>query len=151
MNRPSWDDYFMNIAALTSHRSNCIKRKVGCIIVKDKRILSLGYNGTPTNIKNCYEGGCDRCNEITISGHSLDLCICIHAEQNALLFNSKNELSDSVLYTTLHPCIACCKLIIQCGISKIHYIEDYNHEITRDAQKLLKSANIDCIKLNQPH
>jgi len=61
MQRPSWDEYFVNIAKLTSERSNCIKRKVGCILVKDKRILSLGYNGTPVGSLNCYEGGCKRC------------------------------------------------------------------------------------------
>ena len=114
MNRPSWDEYFYAIADLTKERSNCIKRKVGCIIVKDNRIISLGYNGTPSGIINCYDGGCKRCNSAVQSGELLDTCICLHAEENALLFISKNELYDSTLYVTLMPCIGRCKKILQC-------------------------------------
>ena len=93
--RPTWDNYFINIAKLTSERSNCIKRSVGCIIVKEKRILSLGYNGTPINTVNCYQGGCKRCmdqyNKTETSGKNLDLCMCLHAEENAILFVSKTH------------------------------------------------------------
>ena len=93
--RPTWDNYFINIAKLTSERSNCIKRSVGCIIVKEKRILSLGYNGTPINTVNCYQGGCKRCmdqyNKTETSGKNLDLCMCLHAEENAILFVSKTD------------------------------------------------------------
>ena len=126
--RPSWDEYFMEIAKLTKLRSNCIKRKVGCIIVKNNRILSLGYNGTPVNTENCFSGGCKRCmdqhvkKEIEVSsGKNLDLCLCLHAEENALLFIDKNDLLDSTMYVTLIPCIGCVKKIIQCKIKKIIY------------------------------
>lgn len=146
--RPTWDEYFIKIAKLTSERSNCIKRKVGCIIVKDNRILSLGYNGTPSKMKNCYEGGCQRCidqynNSEHTSGKNLDMCMCLHAEENAMLFVSKNELNNSVLYVTLMPCISCVKKIIQCGIKKVIYIEDYNTELTKLSTKMLLEVKID--------
>jgi dCMP deaminase len=106
MDRPTWDEYFINIALLTSKRSNCIKRKVGCVIVNDNRVVSLGYNGTPTGIKNCFEGGCERCNDKSNTcGLNLDLCICLHAEENALLFADYNKLVNSTLYVNVIPCI----------------------------------------------
>ena len=96
--RPPWDHYFMDICKLTSQRSNCIRRKVGAVCVKDNRILSLGYNGTPRDTLNCFEGGCPRCNNFTIeSGQSLETCLCLHAEENALLFVKKEDLEGSTL------------------------------------------------------
>lgn len=146
--RPSWDEYFIDIANLTSERSNCIKRKVGCIIVKNKRILSLGYNGTPINTKNCYEGGCQRCSNIeNTSAVNLDLCMCLHAEENALLFLSQKELSDSTLYVTLMPCISCTKKIIQCNIKKVIYMNDYTPNLDKLSQEMLKLANIEVVKM----
>jgi dCMP deaminase len=140
--RPSWDEYFMEIAKLTEMRSNCIKRKVGCIIVKNNRILSLGYNGTPINTENCFSGGCKRCmdqhvkREIEVSsGKNLDLCLCLHAEENALLFVDKNDLLDSTMYVSLIPCISCVKKIIQCKIKNIIYLEDYNFELDQLVKK----------------
>jgi dCMP deaminase len=147
MQRPTWDEYFIRIAELTSERSNCIKRKVGCIIVKENRILSLGYNGTPSKMKNCYEGGCKRCFEQfqtneNISGKNLDLCMCLHAEENAMLFLSKSDLIDSVLYVTLIPCISCVKKIIQCGIKKVIYLQDYNIDLTELSLNMLNETGI---------
>lgn len=141
--RPSWDSYFMDIARLTSTRSNCIKRKVGCIIVKDNRIISLGYNGTPTGIRNCFEGGCDRCsNRSNSCGMNLDICMCLHAEENAMLFVDKSTLSGSSLYVTLFPCVGCSKRIIQCGITEIVYDSVYNMEMEILSKGILDSANI---------
>lgn len=141
--RPSWDEYFINIANLTSERSNCIKRKVGCIIVKNKRILSLGYNGTPVNSKNCYEGGCQRCsNNENTSAMNLDLCMCLHAEENAILFVSKEDLKDSIMYVTLIPCISCVKKILQCGISRVVYINNYLPEIDSKSTEILEKNNV---------
>ena len=83
--RPTWDDYFMSVAHILADRSNCIKQKVGAVIVKDKRIISTGYNGTPSKIKNCFLGGCPRCNDLTFTqGQGLDSCFCLHAEENAV-------------------------------------------------------------------
>lgn len=146
-NRPSWDEYFIKIADLTSKRSNCIKRQVGCILVKDNRILSLGYNGTPQNTKNCYEGGCLRCSNTKLkAGNNLDLCMCIHAEENALLYVSKNDLKNSTLYVTLSPCIGCVKKIIQCQIKKVVYIEEYSPELDKISHDILLQYNVTLFK-----
>lgn len=142
MNRPSWDEYFMEITKLTSNRSNCIRKNVGCIIVKDTRILSLGYNGTPRGITNCYEGGCHRCNTVTKSGNSLDLCICLHAEENAILFLGTSKTHNATLYTTLLPCIACTKKIIQSGISRVVYLDSYREELDNISLKLMRNIGI---------
>lgn len=129
--RPHWDDYFMNIAHIVANRSNCIKQKVGAIIVKNNRILSTGYNGTPSKIQNCIDGECPRCNSDDISqGEQLDKCFCIHAEENALLEIGKTLSANATLYTTVYPCLLCSKLMIQCGISKVVYDRDYNTEHT---------------------
>ena len=82
--RPGWDEYFMNIATVAASRSNCLKRKVAAIIVRDKRVISTGYNGTPRGTRNCNEGGCPRCNNMAPSGASLDECLCCHGEENAI-------------------------------------------------------------------
>lgn len=141
-NRPSWDEYFARIAILTSERSNCIKRKVGSIVVKNNRILSLGYNGTPRGMLNCYEGGCSRCKNVNVAGHNLDLCKCLHAEENALLFNSQDDLKDSTIYITLCPCISCSKKIIQCNIKRVVYINNYNQELDKQSIEMLELCNI---------
>jgi dCMP deaminase len=148
-NRPSWDEYFIQIAELTSKRSNCIKRQVGCIIVKDNRILSLGYNGTPQNTKNCFEGGCLRCSNNETAGTNLDLCMCIHAEENALLYVSKNELENSTLYVTLSPCIGCVKKILQCKIKKVVYIDDYSENLDTISHNILLKHNIKLYKYDK--
>jgi dCMP deaminase len=164
MNRPSWDEYFIKIAQLTSERSNCIKRRVGCLVVKDNRILSLGYNGTPVGTENCFSGGCNRCMEQYVnsnnnnskkgtnnnnqSGIGLDLCMCLHAEENALLFVSKNELENSTIYVTLIPCISCVKKIIQCNIKRVIYIYDYSPELDVKSKEILQNNNIEIIQWN---
>lgn len=142
--RPSWDEYFLEITKLTSRRSNCCRKKVGAIIVKDTRILSLGYNGTPKGLVNCYEGGCVRCDKNTNvkSGDSLDLCVCLHAEENALLFIGIQNTKNATLYSTTIPCILCTKKIIQSGIKRVVYIEKYRDEIDEISIRLLYNTNI---------
>ncbi len=121
------DTYYIKIAELSAIRSKCIKRKVGCIIVKDDRILSQGINGTPKGSINCNKNGCDRCNNTQIkSGEKLDTCKCLHAEMNALLFANYFDLNNSTMYITHSPCLDCSKYIIQCGINNIVYKEMYN-------------------------
>lgn len=83
--RPSWDTYFLSLCTLASLRSNCMKRRVGAVLVRNNRVLSTGYNGTPRGLKNCAEGGCNRCNGGAAGGTALDECLCLHAEENALL------------------------------------------------------------------
>jgi dCMP deaminase len=140
--RPSWDKYFITIASLTSQRSNCIKRRVGCIVVKDNRILSLGYNGTPRGSRNCFEGGCERCKNGGQAGASLDICMCLHAEENALFFISKSDLAGSSMYVTLLPCISCAKKIIQCGIRKVIYTDPYTPQLDTITLKIFKENGI---------
>jgi dCMP deaminase len=140
--RPTWTEYFIEITKLTSSRSNCIKKQVGCIIVKNNRIISTGYNGTPFGITNCFDGGCLRCCTSTESGSNLDMCICLHAEENALLSVSFNDTKDGTLYCTHFPCLSCAKKIIQCRISKVIYIDDYCSSLKELTDKLFLESKI---------
>jgi dCMP deaminase len=92
--RPSWDTYFMALASLAARRSNCMKRRVGCVLVRQRRVVSTGYNGTPRGLRNCGEGGCARCNDGLGSGHGLATCLCIHAEENALLEAGRERIRE---------------------------------------------------------
>lgn len=98
--RPTWDQYFMQLANLAARRSNCMKRQVGCVIVREKRVISTGYNGTPRNVTNCMDGGCARCNTSAgRNGQGLSTCLCLHAEENALLEAGRERIGDgAVLY-----------------------------------------------------
>jgi dCMP deaminase len=125
--RPSWDEYFMNIAKVVAMRSNCMKRKVAAIIVKDRRVISTGYNGTPRGAKNCNEGGCPRCNRMAASGTALDECLCCHGEENAITQAAYHgtSLKGATLYTTFAPCLLCTKMIINSGIAEVVYNQEY--------------------------
>jgi len=125
--RPGWDEYFMKIAQVASMRSNCIKRKVGAVIVRDRRVVSTGYNGTPRGTRNCNEGGCPRCNSLASSGTRLDECLCSHAEENAIAQAAYHGTSvkDGILYTTFAPCLMCSKMIINSGIIEVVFNVDY--------------------------
>lgn len=125
--RPSWDEYFMNIAKVVAMRSNCMKRKVAAIIVKDRRVISTGYNGTPRGAKNCNEGGCPRCNNMAQSGTALDECLCCHGEENAITQAAYHgtSLKGATLYTTFAPCLLCTKMIINSGIAEVVYNQEY--------------------------
>lgn len=146
--RPGWDDYFMGIAKMVALRSNCIKRKVAAVIVKDLRIISTGYNGTPRGVQNCSEGGCPRCNNIEVSGKSLEDCYCSHAEENAIVQSAYHGVSikESVLYTTFSPCLMCTKMIINAGIKEVVYNLDY--PMSETSLHLLSQAGIQARKLS---
>ncbi|KZT05841.1 uncharacterized protein LAESUDRAFT_737177 [Laetiporus sulphureus 93-53] len=121
--RPGWDAYFMQLASLASRRSNCMKRRVGAILVRNERILATGYNGTPRGLANCNEGGCDRCNCANETSHE---CICLHAEENALLEAGRERIGDgAVLYCNTCPCLKCTVKIIQTGIKEVVYNLSY--------------------------
>jgi dCMP deaminase len=126
MQRPEPDAYFMGIAMAVRSRANCTGRRVGAIIVRDARILSTGYNGTPTKMVNCEDGGCHRCAhpDSYPSGEGYDLCICVHAEQNALLAASRFGVAvdGCTLYSTLQPCFGCLKEIIQSNVREVCYL-----------------------------
>lgn len=140
--RPKWDKYFMDIAQVVAARGNCSRRQVAAVIVKDRRIISTGYNGTPRGIKNCFEGGCPRCNSDAPSGHDLGSCVCSHAEENAIVQAAYHGISvkDATLYTTFSPCLLCSKMIINSGIKEVVYHQEYT--IADQAFELLHEAGI---------
>lgn len=125
--RPNWDQYFMQLASLAAQRSNCMKRRVGCVVVREKRVISTGYNGTPRGLKNCSEGGCHRCNDGQGSGVGLGTCLCIHAEENALLEAGRDRIREgAILYCDTCPCLTCSIKIAQVGISEVVYNRGYS-------------------------
>ncbi|EOA84586.1 uncharacterized protein SETTUDRAFT_163491 [Exserohilum turcica Et28A] len=124
--RPSWDHYFMELADLAALRSNCMKRRVGCCIVREKRVISTGYNGTPRGMTNCNEGGCPRCNSAAKGGAALSTCLCLHAEENALLEAGRDRIGgNAILYCNTCPCLTCSVKITQVGITEVVYNQGY--------------------------
>ncbi|RKU45740.1 Deoxycytidine monophosphate (dCMP) deaminase [Coniochaeta pulveracea] len=125
--RPSWDTYFMALASLAAQRSNCMKRRVGCVLVREKRVISTGYNGTPRGLVNCSDGGCGRCNDALGSGHGLTTCLCLHAEENALLEAGRERIREgAILYCDTCPCLTCSIKIAQVGIGEVVYSQGYS-------------------------
>lgn len=125
--RPTWDEYFMGIAEVVSQRSNCTRRHVGAVVMKDNHILATGYNGTPHGVRNCFDGGCPRCAGKTKSGTHLEECLCTHAEQNAICQAAYygHALAGGTIYITISPCLTCAKLIVNAGICEVVYGGDY--------------------------
>ena len=146
-NRPSWDTYFMDITTLVAKRTTCLRRAVGAIIVKDKRILSTGYNGAHSHIRHCREVGCLREQLKVPSGQRHELCRGIHAEQNAIIQAAFYGVSikDATLYCTTQPCSICAKMLINAGIRKICYQTGYADAM---ATEMLAEAGVDVIHLN---
>ena len=129
MTRPDWDTYYMQIARTVASRSSCIRRQVGAVIVVDNTIISAGYNGTPMGVRNCSDGGCPRCGSNAAPGEGYDTCICVHAEQNAIVLAARhgNSTKGGTLYTTLRPCFGCAKEAIQAGIATLVYAEPFEY------------------------
>jgi len=142
--RPSWENYFMDITTLVAKRSTCTRRAVGAIIVKDKRVLSTGYNGAPSGIEHCIDIGCLREKLDVPSGERHELCRGIHAEQNAIIQAAYYGVSinDAILFCTNLPCSICAKMIINAGIKKIYYKEGYADQMS---EEMLKDADIGLI------
>lgn len=139
--RPSWDTYFMDITTLVAKRSTCLRRAVGAVIVKNRRILATGYNGAPAGIAHCGEIGCLREKLNVASGQRHELCRGIHAEQNAIIQAAYHGVSiqGGTLYCTNLPCSICTKMLINAGIQEIFYEEGYADELS---QSLLEEAGI---------
>jgi dCMP deaminase len=129
--RPDWDNYFMEIAGIVSKRSTCMRRTVGALIVKDKRILSTGYNGAPSGLKHCAEVGCIRAERGVASGERHELCRGLHAEQNAIIQAAYHGVSitGGFFYCTHHPCSLCVKMIINAGITEVLFLEGYPDDL----------------------
>lgn len=139
--RPSWDEYFLEAAYLVSKRSTCLRRKVGAVLVKDKRILATGYNGAPCGVTHCEEKGCLREKLNVPSGQKHELCRGLHAEQNVIIQAALHGVSvkNSVLYITTSPCSICAKMIVNAGIKEIYYDGNYPDKM---AEEFLKEAKI---------
>lgn len=139
--RPEWNEYFMDIARLVSRRSTCIRRRVGAVIVKEKRVLATGYNGAPTGLVHCGEIGCLREQTGTPSGQRHELCRGLHAEQNAIIQAAYHgtSIAGATLFCTTLPCSICFKMLINAGIREVIYAEGYPDELS---QRLLQEAEI---------
>lgn len=146
--RPSWQTYFMEIAHLVAKRSTCMRRQVGAVIVKDKHILTTGYNGAPAELKHCEEVGCLREKMNIPSGERQELCRGLHAEQNAIIQSALHGvgIKGGILYCTHQPCILCTKMLINAGIKKIVYEGEYPDEL---AKKFFEEARVDVNKWNR--
>ena len=142
--RPDWDTYFMDIAHVVARRGNCLRRRVAAVLVKDQRIISTGYNGTPRGVTNCFEGGCPRCAGDAPSGADLGECICSHAEENAITQAAYHGISvrDATLYCTLSPCLMCAKMIVNAGIREVVYDQEY--QFRDQTRTLLRAAGVAC-------
>lgn len=146
--RPSWISYFMEITELVAKRSTCLRREVGAIIVKDRHILSTGYNGPPKGVPHCDElGGCLRERLNIPSGERHEICRAVHAEQNAIIQAAKLgiNIEGSDMYITTHPCFICAKMIINAGIRRIYINEGYPDKL---AAEILKEAGVEIIQYN---
>lgn len=146
MSRPSWDEYFMKIAHLVAERSTCLRRKVGAIIVRDKRIISTGYNGAPKGLKHCREVGCLRDKMDVPSGERHELCRGAHAEQNAIIQAAGGgaSMEGSTMYCTNSPCSTCSKMIINAGIKRLVLGERYPDRL---GEELIEEAGIETVYL----
>jgi dCMP deaminase len=144
--RKSWDNYFMAIAQLVAERSTCLRRTVGAIIVKDKRILATGYNGAPSGVAHCSDVGCLRETLNIPAGERHEICRGIHAEQNAIIQAATFgvNISGGIIYTTHQPCFICTKMLINAHISKIIFQKEYPDEL---AISMLKEAQVPFVKI----
>ena len=146
--RPSWDEYFMQMAELTAQRSTCLRRHVGAVIVKDRHIVATGYNGAPRGIAHCDEkGGCLRQKLGVPSGQRHELCRALHAEQNAIIQAATlgQSIEGATIYVTNQPCVICAKMIINAGIKRIVVKEGYPDEL---AVEILDEAGLAIVMLD---
>lgn len=132
--RPGWDEYFMQVADVVATRSTCLRRKIGAVIVRDKRILATGYNGAPTGLPHCDEVGCLKDKLHVPSGERQEVCRALHAEQNAIVQAARygTVVEGSSIYCTTEPCSMCAKSIINAGIKRVVYRESYPDALSRE-------------------
>jgi dCMP deaminase len=144
--RPDWGSYFMEIATIVAKRSTCLRRHVGAVIVKDRRILSSGYNGAPIKLAHCLEIGCIREAKNIGSGERHELCRGLHAEQNAIVQAAYHGvgIKGSWLYSTHLPCSICMKMILNAGIERIFYLEGYPDDLST---RLIEESGIEISQL----
>ncbi len=138
--RKGWDEYFLDIARLVAERSTCLRRKVGAVLVREKRILCTGYNGAPQGMKHCDQVGCWRAQLKIPPGERIEICRGIHAEQNALVQAATFGIpvSGATLYCTHAPCITCAKMLINAGVKEFVIADDYPDDFAREFLKAAK-------------
>ncbi len=146
--RLSWDEYFMEITKLVARRATCLRRQVGAILVRDKKILATGYNGAPTGLDHCLDVGCLRQERNIPSGERHELCRGLHAEQNAIIQAAYHGVSirGSTLFCTNLPCSICTKMIINAGITKVVYLDGYADSLSRD---LIAKSGVRVVKFSK--
>jgi len=134
MMRPTWDEYFMAITRTVSERSTCLRRRVGAVVILDKRILTTGYNGAPTGLSHCLDIGCLREQQGVPSGERHELCRGLHAEQNAIIQAALSgvPIRGGTIYTTHFPCVLCAKMLINAGIKRVVYADGYPDLLSRE-------------------
>lgn len=147
--RPSWDEYFMQVARVVAGRSTCLRRQVGAVIVRDKRILATGYNGAPTGLPHCLDIGCLRDQVGALSGERQEICRASHAEQNALVQAARYGIAveGGTLYCTTFPCSICAKMLVNAGIRRVVYEEEYRDPLARE---ILDLAGVEVVQLEGP-
>jgi dCMP deaminase len=143
--RPGWNEYFMGIAELVSHRSSCMSRRVGAVLVKDKRALATGYNGAPRGVVHCEKVGCMRAKLKVPSGERHELCRGLHAEQNAIIQAALHgvSISGSEVYSTTFPCVVCAKMLINAGVRRVVYKGDYPDKLSK---RMLVEAKVKVVR-----
>ncbi|MCR4392316.1 MAG: cytidine/deoxycytidylate deaminase family protein [Candidatus Acetothermia bacterium] len=147
--RPTWDEYFIQLSRLVSSRSTCLRRRVGAVLIKDKHIISTGYNGAPRGLPHCLELGCLREENRVKSGERHELCRATHAEANAIVQAALHGVSTAgaTLYCTTAPCAICAKMLINAGVARIVYEEGYPDAL---GMEMLRSAGVAVESLTSP-
>ncbi|MBU3912371.1 MAG: dCMP deaminase family protein [Candidatus Omnitrophica bacterium] len=147
--RPDWDEYFLKLSYLVAERSTCVRHHVGAVIVRDKRILTAGYNGAASGVKDCLQLGCMRNEKGIPSGERHEICRAIHAEQNAIIQAGLHgiNIADSTVYCTHSPCILCAKMIVNCKIKKFVTSGKYSDNSFR---QLFKEAAVEFKTIKHP-
>ena len=148
--RPSWDEYFLSLAFVVARRSTCLNRDVGAVVVRNKRIISTGYNGAPSGVESCLDRGfCLRRKNGIKSGQNLELCRGSHAEENAIVQAAKFGISleGATVYCTTQPCLICSKMIINAGIRKVIYKGEYPHEMSLE---MFGETGIELVRYDKP-
>lgn len=140
--RPSWDEYFLKMARVIASRSTCLRRHVGALLVRDRRVLATGYNGPPAGLPHCEEVGCRRAELEVASGTGWELCRGLHGEQNAIIQGALHGVSvrGATLYCTTQPCVICAKMLINAGVKRIVYEGEYADELSLE---MLQQAGVE--------
>lgn len=157
--RPDRKQYYMNLALAVRERANCRGSRVGAVLVLEDRVISTGYNGVPQEMTNCDEGGCERCANRGAkfpSGTAYDICICVHAEQNALLTAARFGIGvqDAILYSTMKPCFGCAKELLQAHVKEVYYLHEWTPkpELETEYKKILGAfERVERIDIHDQH